>query len=1145
MAVYNLPPLKREHQLDATMAGQWVTPPAGLNGLAADLAIERPKLRPDEIKSIPDAWAQVQLSVQAFLQPGHEASEMVQKQWRGLLALIALQPLHSEDYSLRVDGFELPQPGESTPPFQRMLRALLPTALKPEDPHQPASIGVIQFVPAGGEEVPVAMVSPEMLVAPGRQAGTVRSGLPWMARGLGDPIDSASAMRPAAWDILTQYLDQLANAVQGGGDAVALRQKLEEFANACRARKSGAETAPKSLARFNVPQFPLLARTWDATQRDGESDCLLRLAGRAGQPLAGIILADPALTETLGRSANAIKVWGSCSLADVQEDKTLRRVQGEAAQKGFAILRPEDLFTSTLVRLQGDVSIAGHPKALQNALAPIAPVALLLGAPLGLEASRSGDTYEVALEVGLQSGAKHVVRKDFDQSTTVERPAPLDLALWPNFRAEKWPWNFLRFQYTRNKDELRPRFALSTELLSSDIEAGDGSSARAQRVQEWASGDPAPVDDRLLRGDVWPDKKNENPPLFQRVRFANTATARDSGAVGEQQCVAHGIDAIFFSLPAEKQTVAAGCILPQFGERGSQKEAITVAIDFGTSNTIAYFRRDGQPAQRVSFESRVLFPVTMARNVEEIAPTYADFFPLGAVDTPMPTVLKKREYRGQQSGELSALLGDIADLEKANLILTLSHLIFFTPKIDRELSSVLIDYINKGMLRFEIKWESGADAKAIVKFYLRQLMIMIAAELVAQGGSAARIGWRMSYPRAFTTRQVRAFTGLVGELANDLFSASGGEASAPPVALRTEGEAAAAYFMQDKDQARKGLSPIVLMLDIGGGTTDIAIRCDQTLVWQGSARLAAADFFRDYLANNPEVVSDIDRDAVQSFEQGRGDAGERGFRIRQLVDLLIAKPGFEQSFAAAYSLHGEEEPWVGLGQTATVALGGLMHYCGLVLRRLSDDGVIPAGQLDMLTVFLGGRGSTFFRRLAGGGDRGSLTSICSLAAPAAGMAQIDPRFSELPKQEVARGLLILDPDRPGAARPAETLPLGLGVKVREADDSRILRPDEFIERLPAGGTVEELDMGEFAQFLARLADAAGFSVDISAPKARTATEMVARNRLAVDLRAIQPGEDPSQVLASLEPPFISALRGLVALMASSPDERSVLGIREK
>lgn len=1145
MAVYNLPPLKREHQLDATLAGQWVLPPAGLNGLAADLAIERTQLRPDELKSIPDAWAQVQLSVQAFFQPGHEASEMVHKQWRGLLALVALQPLHSEDYSLRIDWFDLPVPTPQIPTFQRMLRALLPNALRPAADGT-ASIGIVQFIPAGGEEFPVAMLSPDMLVAPGRQAGTVRAGLPWIARGMTDPLDAAQAMRPASWDILTQYLDQLGAAIPSGDDTVALVQKIEEFAKECKLKESGAATRPKAVPGFKARDFQMLAQTWETAQADGDSDCLLRLAKRAGKPLAGVILADPGLTSTLGRTANAIRVWGSCSLADIEDEKTFRRVRDEAAKKGVAILRPEDLFTSVLVRLQGDVSIAGHPKALQDALAPIAPVALLLGTPLGIDASRSGDTCEVILELTLHGGATHAVQKDFDKAATVERPAPDDLALWPNFSAPQWPWNFLRYQYNKNKDELRPRFGLSTELLAFDIEAGPSPTARAQRVQEWAARDTAPVDERILHGDVSDVQAKDKKSLFQRVRFNNMGGAREAATVGEHQCLAHGTDAIFFSLPVEKQTVAAGCVLPQYVERGNLKEASAVAIDFGTSNTIAYSRRDKQPAQRVGFESRVLFPITKVRDLEVIGPTYADYFPLWAFDTPMPTVLKSREYRGQQDSELGALLSDVADLEKANKILGLSHLIFFTPRIDHELSSVLIGYINKGVLRFEIKWEKGADAKAIVKFYLRQLMIMIAAEIVAQGGAAARIGWRMSYPRAFTTGQVKAFKELAGELAKELHVASGGKGTAPAVKLHTEGEAAAAYFMHDQDQKRKGgLSPVVLMLDIGGGTTDIAIRFNETLVWQGSAKLAAADFFRDYLANNAEVVKDIDPDAVESFDQGRGDAGERGLRVRQLVDLLVAKPEFERSFNAAYSLHCEEDPWLGLNQTATAALGGMMHYCGLVLRRLSADGVIPAGQLDMLTIFLGGRGSTYFRRLEGGTERGSLASLCELAARDLGSAQVDPRFSELPKQEVARGLLILDADRSGAGVPLETLPIGLGVEVKGAKASRKLNPDDPLDKLPAGGEVEDLEMAEFQEFLARLKQVSGLAIDASAPKAKTAIDMKARNELAVGLRAIKASEDKAHDFASLEPPFIAALRGLVGLMASGPSERSILGISEK
>jgi hypothetical protein len=561
------------------------------------------------------------------------------------------------------------------------------------------------------------------------------------------------------------------------------------------------------------------------------------------------------------------------------------------------------------------------------------------------------------------------------------------------------------------------------------------------------------------------------------------------------------------------------------------------------------------------FRNRVVFPIEQ-QDESLLASTYADFFPLQEHDTPLPTVMKERDFEGNLSPRLLSYIETPSTQNRVEggrdrSILGVTHMLFFMPWLGRTVNpELLVAQIRSGRLKFDLKWQEGSEASFIISCYLRQLMIMIAAELWDVGVKPDRIAWRFSYPQAFGTLHAANFRGVVRRLAERMRVELGAEGETTP-RLRTEGEAAASYFTDDPTQKLKGPGALLLMLDIGGGTTEMAIRSSKRLIWRGSVRLAGSNFFRQYLVNNIDVLQTIDPELVAQFQARAASAGDRELQLPQLVDLLVAKPSFSAGFESQYLFHATEPVWRGLRQSAAVALGGMMHYLGLVLKDLIDADLIPASQLADLSVALGGRGSTIFRQFdAPEGERSHLAGLCRLAAIAGGATGDvnirPPLFSESPKEEVARGLLI---DRAGADEapgpPDRRLPLGLAVTVTGKGKEWTLAANAGVEALLQSDGISNIAVAEFETFIKRLRDEAGLAIDIDSKGAAHTIRNIVRGDLGsalVDAHLASKHSEWKQDADSqvIEPPFITALRSLVTMMSAPIGKRdATLGVRQK
>lgn len=1161
MPVYNLPPVG-ERLIKARDIGAWVSIPS-LDALARALRLDDQQVRPEDLKSIPDAWAQVQLTADALFDQSHDAHAEVLSQWRGILALFALQPTYAAEYTIAVHSVPIAAASQGrVSRLRQVLAALAPTSAVSSSVDW-SQIGIVDIVdPAGDGLRSAAMLSPITLVAPGRMASSLRLAVPWAANGIADPL-AGEELPPHAWRILTAFLDGLLGRFRNLSDrseTVDVREQLirqlELYRIECAKHTADSIGVAAKVLHEDWPQpfFAMLGQTFVA-ESGGAMETLIRLAGPgAGELFEGVILIDPTLSETLAKPATNIVVWGEHTLAQALKPATLQKIRAEAEKDGYLVLGPDDFFTQKLVKLSSLAEIAAHPRGLKDHLLPLSPASLLffedvadLAENVGLRDRGHGT--EVTLSLPLMSpdgeDRRHTIRKVYPRADVIEMPPPDDLALWPNFESEDWPWTYLRFQY-RPRSELQTRFAASSQFITADLVAQDRR-GRLNRFAEWSSSTRLAVDARARPGRLSTVRDANGKTLLSRVRFAELPDL-----VGEHHRLSTPVSAICFAVRQGDKgpDLPVGLALVKRAENRPGVGSATVSIDFGTTNTIAYVKGDGGGLERLVIKDRIYFPIQYSRDETRLASAYTDFFCLQDHATPVPTVAKRRAPTGAPLGK-----DLIKCVEEGSSEVGVIYHIFFMPALQSDIDALgLLGLITKGELLFDLKWGGDPKNRKVVQVFLEQLMILAGAELAERGVPLRRVSWRFSHPQAFTPGQLANFQTIIKASQTALLAEAGEGRQDASLSLMTEGEAAAAYFFADPEQGLEGLSRLFVTLDIGGGTTDLAVRLDDNLVWRGSIRLAGSHFFRNYLVKNPEVLKIIEPSAVQQLEEAAAADAKMGLHenslAEQVVDLIIAKPGFAEAFARAYPVYESSPAWAGLRHCAMTAVAGMLHYVGLVLRLLVSAEMFSEKELEgQISVAFGGLGSSFYRLLHTGPEPTPLANLSKVAASAAGTnpatARFQPRFSRGPKEEVARGLLL---NRPPAARGrgvSLVRPNGLDVDVPKMGGSLTVRWDDNVNDLLQFTEAASVSIDQLLLFLRQLRAQTGLDVLLTRD-GESAIALKTRQFLSQELKGLTVEERLEADLQTVEAPFVTALRLLVGMLAERESVRhNLVSVKEK
>lgn len=1108
---------------DATGFGSWQPITGTLGELGGALDVDE-KAQVDVVRSTPDPWAQARGFADAVLNPAHRSGALV-AQWRGLIALFGLSAYYEDAYKLSL--VPVPLSGRSSR-FASVMTHLLPQA-RLAAPAGDVSHGwdrpiIVRLFELDRERRPIGagrdlgILNPASLIAAGRDGDAVRvPGIPWMLNGISDPtrLLGNDVLPPVALQMLADYIAQLDAEVakmcsgRGGADQQILlkhlRDRLQSFRDDCLdtrlhpgVDRRTVTIEPGEQWGDGLPHlYQLLASPMRAKAPEpGTSDCIIRMRDDLGDPppFKGLVLLDPALA-TADVPASRIGFWGTKTLHQVisgtlSEQEGIRKTIAEA---GYLMVTPDEILTRVLVTLDDDerpARIASHPDGLHNCLLPFSPLVLLIKKPEELASSTSiNRDGKVSLALSV-SGRPHVISRRY-----VEAPQGADgrllrevdwglgdFALWPNFRSDVWRHYFARIAYSSiSLNVLRGRFAMSGRLLADFMRDAQSPERRAEHIAPWA--DSSPLDNRgsaavLDRIPEFQGRKFVGPGLT-RLRASNSG-----GKASEIQISTSPYEAAFFSVVVDpnEPPYPAGLSVLQLQEAANPSDRIGIAaIDFGTTNTVACLNE----TVPVRLAARVVHPVEPASGKgagfrpSELNQKFQDFLPAEERSLPSPTVIIGRP--------LDAAGRELLDADSAlNDALLIRNLMYFQPDFaeDGTISAIPIKdwsaLLNN--IKYNLKWSNAPEMRDDARRFLRQLMLMIACEWTAKGGNAANLKWHFSRPKDMG-RDAEFLLELKKALA-DVVQAPAADAVRP---ISYEGDAAAAYILDENTKAQGTRGAVNIILDIGGGTTDIAIWNNGKPIKQlfsTSMRLAGGDFFTDHIMRNPEILEDFGLKAWSSVIQQLNKESDAELRanVHYIGELLFSGKTLDNAIEREWSRVSGTDNVRLLKETSYLFLGGLAWFVGRLLRNLIRDGELPKSALGDIAVAFCGRGSGLFVRLHGPDPRAQteISKLMLLIAVAAGEARPSypqVQVSPFPKIEVAAGMIIAARDdqfvKPAAV---DTVHAGIdfaddiGVEPAELAETP---EDRVYSALPLDVGIEDLE-----PFLKAFARVSGFTVSI-------------------------------------------------------------------
>lgn len=1197
----------------ATNSGRWQQLSSKLSNVGAALRVNAERMGDiSDVKSVPDIWGHVIAFRNALYNNEDSLHEQAVSQWRGLLTLIGLQQIQRSVYTLEIKQID-------TGKASRDGLARLAGKFRPKlSIEAGVNLDVIQllYLEADGQSNLVGLITPDTLVAPGRNVVAVSiANAAWFAKGPSCPIASRAALSPEQELALAAFIDQLAKAVsaakppsgQGGSIKPLLSELLQVFASDLRESAGGdsrvlPELSPVSTIRADSGVLAALNQVYTPGEVSGDVTDLqvnLRTDISGKGAFKGFILADPDFAEQHKRRADRVTVWRERRLSEVANPKAFDAIRQEALRSDYLLIRPDDIFNDVYVPFSSKAALA-HGAELAQGLLPLKPIILMMLPPdeipsrLRLVEERKGRwVFELTLDVmasdGRGSVAKHVLRKEYvttdahaearskspglavaNAAQNFKLEAPETLAAWPDFRHRNWRWNFLYFKAEHYA--AIPLAGVSGEIMRRDLASVGSGESRIGRLDQWSTLN------NVAESDRWPGTlTRERADAGSKPWFERLAITQRSPRGGEDQTELQRCDvpfeAVCFRAEATSdlvgesaaQTYFAGIgLLPKLVQTGLRDDRASLAIDFGTTNTTVYFQLDG--AQECRFKSRLrLFKST---DHGSGARPYASFMPAEEVSQPFGTLLADRNPRWH--GDELPRWQSMGSPEPA---LWQSH-IMFGEDFEKILGTLWPDKAaganpdaDDSRLRSGFKWSAEAEQRGAIGRFLTHCAVLSLAELCAQGVPPHNVDWRFSFPTAMNLEDSNDFyaraRAVVQELNDDYVSRADGVTITPPTVYNATEAVAAAVYFREEFKTQKPRSYIVL--DIGGGTTDIGIWERDGQVWSGSFLLAGGDLMLDFIAKNKaflETLSVGTRDMLGPHIAGRlldelPTLRRTDTRGDKTIAFLVNSAAFRRRFEE-YGPNISGRPEVRkLYAGARLMLGGLLYYVGMQVRGLLEHpeysqggkGGLDANAFDSTRIAFAGRGSTLFFQMHNGGVNSRLASTYALfnagrrqdddpeAASRPVPSPSDVRFSPVPKHEVALGMLHmtkaelgqtgddLDLTQHGRAAFMVSGEVIAGPPDRSADNkSATVRATEGVNEIAKrfkGQRLEVQSLHQFDQFLTALQANTGLALHL--PDGVRSTLEEALREEAEAWIGVTPLKG-SESLRRPEPPFIRLLR---------------------
>lgn len=892
MSIPLLPRLNDDNKIAITKRGEWQSEQQNtLRNLVSDLKVTSDYK--SDITSIPDLWARPAMFEMVLFDKKHNLHKKYVSEWRGILAIMALREIRNfQDIDIvRVELPEKSQIKDDAPKFLKAVVSMLPDGYKEYKDDTGSNIQIITYLGR-----PLAIVWPSILICPSANLnpGISRNISWWNITGIEDPINSLSDTEK---NLLNGWLDKIIDNL-GNTDKEAkliglLKEFKEDLGNVVNdnnfSLSSGiitgyCEILGKAIKNSITNNFLSNSNVLLINKRKTCAKKLLIMTNDLGKQW-NKALNDIVVAGSINLNAS-LPAGGVLYRNDVLNDVDLKQFDAE--------VRMGDSFFTDKICLIGakNDSFPGALKNIKilyqrecNVLLPVKKELLNYLTPeyiiknFRISVINNKDI-KVELDLPLSGfsadGKQLTISKIYEQKDNVEE-FEKDIIELELPLIQIWP-NFIPHD-SRN---WQAYYSYYDNLVGNTFEAEPLWDDAEDRKMVYNGG----FEVKISKGKEFPEG------YVCKTNFETNINVRTEE-----------IGLILLKKPNP---------LPS-----SIVRECKIGIDFGTTNTVAYCSY-GNP-EIMKLKNR-LFEVTDYDSVLKKAELRRHFFTVA--EQPNGNNISIRTlFNANDAGEFTGNLnqpifpGVIYYLDGMDNI-----------KEDEDKINIL-----QGK---DMKW-TEYKGKDNMKNFLLHLCLQCTAEAIVDGASS--IKWYYSYPGAFS-RTKKADLKRCWEKIIEVLKDTSPFIKDTPI-NQTESVSMALFFANDSFSKAPIRNRGIVCLDIGGGSTDIAI-------WQGnenepkgkcSLKFAGNDILNKYLFIKKRSVLEKffsnDTSFNKSLQELISESDERKFNLN-LEALLKYHEEKIFSFLWSKSVDSDIKAFISV---INFALAGIFYYSGVIVGNLRKD----------------------------------------------------------------------------------------------------------------------------------------------------------------------------------------------------------------
>lgn len=959
-----LPSMKDSCQIATGQPGEWrADSQTSLGSLVESLNVTAKE--ESNISSIPDIWARPAAFEMILFDKAHQMHQRFLNEWRGILAMLALREVRGIN-KLEVHSVVIPAPETLKPEdtallqlFSRMLPDEYKT-YKDTSVNEGVKLQVISY-----NDSPLAIIWPSLMVCP-----AVEPRFPsnasiswWTFDGITDPL-LQNNLNNDEKIILHQWLETLMVSIMSKNkfpDSSVQAEKIGNLLDLLDDYQKALNISADEPNLSFIPATPLEitgfcsalgeAKTLEMKGEEFLSVSNVLLKGLPGSDAKTLLVLTPDLPEQWKKSPSDITVAGSYSYETVYPKFTHSFDKNKVANVDLSaydakIWTADDFFTEKIcvitpqakpcfpdARINVCETFRGNKV---NILLPLKEEVLQYLKPEYIANHIKFKTFsyekEHFIEVDLTvqtSGGPISLKKTYKKSNNAKEESNIQevirtpmLQIWPNFQlpdsqSKKWNYYYTFYDNMEFNTFYAAPYWPEGEALSRTLETG--------RKTE------------LVKGRTYPT-----------AFICSIEEKSDDG----------------------DRPIQLGLILPNPPKKltfSAPVKKARIGIDFGTTNTVAYIEIDGVP-KLIKFHN-YLPEDPSSSLINNVIEHSQEAMKIRCQEIGRQNFIAMSEQPADPATSIRTIFHHhvgAVDIDTTKPLPLFRGNIYYQDSKDSIISDISMV---KSLQTDEMKWDLGdPNGKQNRQSFLMELGMQCMAEALSQ--EVTDIEWFYSYPTSFTDNQKSSlqetWSRLI-ELFKDIYP------KISESALSNSESIAMARYFADPDINRAPIYKGIVCLDIGGGSTDIAVwqgktKSTKDIRTQASLRFAGKHIINEQLFKHYDLFKEFsgdDNSGMNKHLDKMQEAAANGDKVTFNILLEAFLKYYEESiFSRLYAVKSSDKIKL-LLRNITFSLSSIFCYSGMMVGDLR-----VTGNYDQYTYlpdcYLGGNGSKLLNWAAGG-----------------------------------------------------------------------------------------------------------------------------------------------------------------------------------